>query len=45
MKSRLDFRTATLTVDGKSYSLAPVGPAAQELVLAKVRRFNKKSKL
>ncbi|MCP4547514.1 MAG: homoaconitase [bacterium] len=33
LQSTLDFRTATLTVNGKPYSLAPVGPAAQELVL------------
>ncbi len=34
MAAKLDFRKATLEVDGKSYALSPVGAAAQELVLA-----------
>jgi len=34
LAARLDVAAATLTVDGQRYALAPVGPAAQELVLA-----------
>ena len=34
MQARIDFRAATLTVGEKVYPLGPVGPAAQELVLA-----------
>jgi homoaconitate hydratase len=34
LMGRIDFRAATLDVDGKIYALSPVGPAAQELVLA-----------
>ncbi len=33
MAAKLDFRKATLSVDGKDYALSPVGAAAQELVL------------
>ena len=33
MKARLDFRQASLSVEGKDYALSPVGAAAQELVL------------
>ena len=33
MIAKLDFRKATLIVDGKNYSLSPVGAAAQELVI------------
>ncbi|MBL0176776.1 MAG: homoaconitase [Ignavibacteria bacterium] len=29
----IDFRKSTLTADGKTYSIDPVGPSAQELVL------------
>jgi homoaconitate hydratase len=32
--ARLDFASASLIADGKTYSLSPVGAAAQELVLA-----------
>jgi len=32
--ARIDFRRATLNVDGKTYRIAPVGKAAQELILA-----------
>jgi len=34
LAAHLDFRAATLTVEGSDYALSPVGPAAQELVLA-----------
>ncbi len=30
----IDYKTATATWRGKKYSLSPVGPSAQELVLA-----------
>ncbi len=33
LAAKLDFRSATLNVDGKDYALSPVGAAAQELVL------------
>jgi homoaconitate hydratase len=34
MTGRLEFRGSSLTIDGKKYSLSPVGATAQELVLA-----------
>jgi homoaconitate hydratase len=34
LAAKLDFRKATLNVDGKDYALSPVGAPAQELVLA-----------
>ena len=33
-KARIDFTRAELTVDGKTYSISPVGEAAQELVVS-----------
>jgi len=34
LKAKIDFKNAALTVNSKTYSLAPIGTAAQELIVA-----------